>query len=309
MTIFRNQFLALLEPGLSNVWFEAYPQRPLEWSTFLNTRTAGKAVIHDHKLTGFGSLVLKAEGEPIVYLDPIDGQTKNYTPVRFAGGYKITQEMIDQELYGEVMKFESDMMGSAIDGQETIAANLMNGAFGTTDADGYSSTGFDGLQLCSTAHTRLDGGPTIANRPAADGDLSLTGLQNAVIAYHNLKSDRGRTQVIRPIRLLISPEDIFTARELLNSEYKPGTANNEINALQDEGLSYFVSHYKTDNNSWFLVGDKHDANLIWDVKPRQATSASDSGEAFDREIISRKTLQGFVTGFGEWRGWFGSSGH
>lgn len=305
----QSAFLGLLEPGFSNIWMEAYPQRALEWSTQLNTRTAGKAVVHDHKLTGFGSLVLKGEGEPIVALDPIDGQTKNYTPVRFGGLYKITQEMQDHELYGMIMKFETDLMGSAIDGQETIAANWMNGAFGTTDSDGYSSTGFDGLQLCSTAHTRLDGGPNIANRPAADGDLSLTGVQNAVIAFENLKSDRGRTQVIRPVRLIVSPEDRFTAREILNSEYKPGTANNDINALQDDGLSFFVSHYKTDNNSWFVQGDKHDVNFIWDVKPRTATSALDSGEAFVSEIISRKCVQGLVVGFGDWRGIFGSAGH
>lgn len=307
MTVSRSQFLVLLEPGQSNIWMEAYPQRPLEWPVMLNTRTAQKAVIHDHKLTGFGALTKKAEGEPIVYMDPIDGATKNYTPVRFAGGYKITQEMIDQELYGQVLKFETDMMGSAIDGQETIAANILNGAFGTTDSDGYSSTGFDGLQLCSTAHTRLDGGTNIANRPAADGDLSLTGLQNAVIAYENLKSDRGRTQVIRPVRLIISPEDRFTARELLNSEYKPGTANNDINALQDDNLSFSVNHYKTDNNSWFLQGDKHDCNFIWDTKPRQATS--NDGDGFDTEVTRRKIVQGFVVGFGEWRGMFGSNGH
>ena len=309
MTITRAQFALLLEPKLSNIWNEAFPQRPLELSTYLNTRTAQKAVVTDYKMTDFGPLVLKGEGSSIIYTDPISGGTMTYTPVRFGLGYKITQEMLDQELYGQMDRLETAMMKSAIDGQETIAANIMNGAFGTTDSDGYKSTGFDGLQLCSTAHTRLDGGANQANRPATDIDLSLTGLQNAVIAFDNLKDDRGRPSLIRPKRLIISPEDKFTARELLNSEYKPGSANNDVNALTDEGLSYFVSHYKTDNNSWFLLGDKTDVNLIWDVKPRQATSASDSGEAFDREIISRKTVQGFICGFGEWRGVYGSAGH
>ncbi len=307
--ITRAQFLALLEPKLSNIWMEAFPQRPLEWATLRNTRTASKAGITDHTLTGFGSLIKKGEGEAILYQDPIDGTNKTYTPVRFGTGYKITQEMVDHELYGQVEKFETDLMGAAIDGQETIASNIFNGAFATTDSDGYSSTGFDGLQLCSTAHTRLDGGTNIANRPAADGDLSLTGVQNAIIAFENLKSDRGRTQVIRPVRLVISPEDRFTAREILNSEYKPGTANNEVNALREDGISYFVSHYKTDNNAWFLLGDKHDLNFIWDVKPRTATSASDAGESFDAEITSRKVIQGFIVGAGEWRGIFGSNGH
>ncbi len=308
MTISRAMLANLLEPKLSNVWMEAYPQRSIEWATLFNTRSTQKATITDYKMTGFGSLVKKGEGESIVYTDPINGPVKTYQAIRFGLGYKITQEMVDHDLYGQTLKLEQDLMGAAIDGQETIAANFMNGAFGTTDSDGYSSTGFDGLQLCSTAHTRLDGGTNISNRPSSDGDLSLTGIQNAVVAFHNLKSDRGRTQVLRPVRVVVSPEDIFTAREILNSEYKPGTANNEINALQDDGLSYFVSHYKTDTNSWFVLGDKHDLNFIWDVKPRQAMTAND-GDGFDKEIIKRKVVQGFVCGFGEFRGVFGSNGH
>lgn len=303
MTMTRAQFIALMEPKLSNIWFNAYPQRPIEWAALLNTRTSSKAQITDHKLTGFGSLVLKGEGADITYMDAIDGQNKVYTPVRFGGGYKVTQELIDHELYGQVDKMEADLMGSAIDGQETIAANIFNGAFGTVDSDGYSSTGFDGLQLCSTAHTRLDGGANIANRPSTDIDLSLTALQNAVIAFHNLKGDRGRTQVVRPVKLVVSPEDVFTARELIESEYKPGTANNEINALKQEGLSFFVSHYKTDSDSWFLLGDKHDLNFIWDVKPRQAMK-----DDFDAEVVRRKIVQGFVVGHGDWRGCYGSAG-
>lgn len=307
MTITRSQFPLLLEPKLSNIWNEAFPQRPLELTTFTNTRTAQKAQVTDYKMTDFGPLVRKGEGESIVYTDPINGQTKVYTPIRFALGYKITQEMLDQELYGQMDRLESAMMKSAVDGQETIAANLLNGAFGTTDSDGYSSTGFDGLGLCSTAHTRLDGGATQANRPSTDVDLGLTGLQNAIITFDNWKDDRGRPAMIRPRRLIVSPEDKFTARELLNSEYKPGTANNDVNALQDEGLSYFVSHYKTDSDAWFLLGDQHDLNFIWDVKPRQATTA-EGEDGFDKEIIKRKCVQGFIVGFGEWRGVYGTAG-
>lgn len=303
MTISRAQFQALLEPKISNIWNEVYPQRPVEWKSFCNTRNTSKARITDYKLTDFGPLVLKGEGEDIVYMDPAGGQEKVYTPVRFAGGYKITQEMIDHELYGQVDEWEGRLIKSAIDGQEVTAALLLNGAFGTVGADGYSPTGFDGLQLCTTAHTRLDGGANQANRSATDADLGLSSLQAAVIAYHNWKDDRGRPAMYRPMKLIVSPEDVFTARELLGSEYKPGTANNDINALREEGLTYMVSHYKTDTDAWFLIGDRTDLNFIWDVQPRQAMK-----EDFDAEVIRRKIVQGFAVGFGEWRGVYGSQG-
>jgi hypothetical protein len=303
MTISRSQFLTLLEPKLSEIWYEVYPQYPLEFSRYLNVKSTQKATITDYKMTDFGSLRYKAEGANIQYDDPIGEVTKQAQPVRFALGYKITDEAKKHELYGMFDKIEGSLMKSAVDGQETVAALVMNNGFGTTNADGYSATGFDGLQLFSTAHTRLDGGATQRNRPSTDADLGVTALQQALIDFENWKDDRGRPSMIRPKLLIISPEDKFTARELLGSEYKPGTANNEINALKEEGLSFMVSHYKTDNDAWFLQGDKHGAHFVWEERPRNGMD-----EDFDAEVIKRKLVQGFVVYHNEWRGFWGTSG-
>jgi hypothetical protein len=124
-----------------------------------------------------------------------------------------------------------------------------------------------------------------------------------LIDFHNYKDDRGRPSLIRPKMLIISPEDQFTAKEILESEYKPGTANNDINALKGEGLSFMVSHYKTDTDAWFAVGDTHDLNFVWETRPRTATE-----EDFDHEYIKHKCVEGFAVGFGEWRGFWGTSG-
>lgn len=303
MTLTRAQALVLLEPKLSNIWHEAYPARPVEYTSFLNIRETKKATVTDFKLSDFGPLRLKGEGESIIYDDPLFGDTIAYTPVRFALGYKITDEMVKHELYGQVEKFERALIASAIDLQETKAALIFNNGFGTTDEDGFEATGFDGLQLFSTAHTRLDGGAVIRNRPATDVDLSVTGLQNAIVDFENLVNDRGRPQKVLPKVLIINPEDMFTAREILQSEYKPGTANNEINALRAEGLSFMVSHYLTDADAWFIAGDQHDANFIWEERPRGGME-----EDFDNEVIKRKVVEGFAVGHGEFRGYWGTSG-
>src|SRR2546423_1441948 len=104
MTLTRAQVLVLLEPKLSNIWNDAYPVVPVEYTAFVNTRTTKKATVTDFRLTGLGSLRLKGEGENIVYDDIIPGGTQAYVPVRFGLGYKITQEVIDHELYGQVEK-------------------------------------------------------------------------------------------------------------------------------------------------------------------------------------------------------------
>lgn len=303
MTATRGQWAALLEPKYSNIWNEAYPQRPVEYTRFVNVRTTGKATVTDHKMTDFGALRLKGEGESIQYDDPINGPDKAYTPVRFALGYKITRELRKHDLYGQIDRLERALIKSAVDLQEVTAAYILNNGFGTTAADGFSATGFDGLGLFSTAHTRLDGGATQRNRPSTDADLSPTAVQNMLTDFENLKDDRGRPSLIRPKLVIISPEDKFTAKEILQSEYKPGTANNDINALKDEGLSFMVSHYKTDTDAWVVIGDQHDINFIWDERPRTGTE-----EDFDSEVIKHKCVEGFAVGFGEWRGTWGTSG-
>ena len=171
MTITRAQAQVLLEPKLSAIWNDALERRPLQWTKWLNVRSTKKATVTDFNLTMFGSLQLKPEGQNIQYDDWIPGNQKTYQPVRKALGYKITQEMLDHELYGQVDRLEKGLMDSALDDQEVTAALVFNNAFGTTNADGFSATGFDGLQLCSTAHTRLDGGANQRNRPSTDVDI------------------------------------------------------------------------------------------------------------------------------------------
>jgi hypothetical protein len=302
MTLTRAQVMVLLEPKLNKIWNDVYPVVPVEYTAFYNINVSKKATITDFNLTGLGSLRLKGEGENIIYDDIIPGNQKTYTPVRFALGYKVTQEVIDHELYGQVEKIERGLVKSAVDLQETIGALLINNRFGTTNADGFTSTGFDGLALFSTAHTRLDGGAVQRNKPSTDVDLGVTALQNALIDIDNLKDDRGRPIKVNPQLLIVSPEDRFTAEELLQSEYKPGTANNEINALKGK-LSFMVSHYKNDTDAFAIKCDTHDANFYWDVKPRGGMQ-----EDFNAEVIARKIVEGFVCGHGEWRGWWGSQG-
>jgi hypothetical protein len=40
--ITRAQALSLLEPKISNIWNEAYPQRPVEYTAFVNIRETKK---------------------------------------------------------------------------------------------------------------------------------------------------------------------------------------------------------------------------------------------------------------------------
>jgi hypothetical protein len=297
MTITSTQFLLLLEPGLRNIWHESWPPREIQFTECLNVGQMTKATETDAKMAGFGPLVLQDEGQQLTYLDPIQPVTKQYNYTVKSGAYRVTERMRINELYGQVEKFERDLMSSVKDDQEVAGFGLLNNAFATTN------TGFDGLQLCSTAHTRMDGGANQANRPSTDAALALSSLHDAVIQFRKWVNDRGRPFISTPRKLVIPPDLMMIARELLGSSGKPGTADNDINALRDFGLDFKVVDYLTSTTAWFLLGDTHDLNFLWKFNPQSGSEVD-----FETEDIKRKVRQAYATGFGEWRGVYGTSG-
>ena len=298
MTITRAQFQLLLEPKLRNIWNDGLKTWELLYPRFMNIGSSKKAQETDYQMTGLGSLAAINEGEDVAYDNPISGSTKVYTHATCGLGYKITDEMIRHELYGQMAKFERSLMRATVDKQETDATSVLNNAFST------SYTGFtSGESLCSTSHARLDAGTANANRPSTDISLGITALQNAIIAMRLWKDDRGRPVRCTPKFLVIHPNDIMTARELLGSTLKPGTTNNDINAIRDEGLTFMDTPYNTDTNSWFLIGDQHDLNFIWDLRPTLTMDTE-----FDSDVVKRKVKQAYSYGFGSWFGLYGSSG-
>lgn len=297
MTITAQQFAVFLEPGLRNIWHESWPPRPQVYPRIFNIGSMSKLTETDAKMAGFGNLQVQNEGASVIYDDPLTPVTKNYTKTTKALGYRVTDDMVRGELYGQAERLERDLMAAAEADVEQAGADIFNNGFGTTN------TGFDGLQLFSTAHTRLDGGAVQRNRPSTDVDLSLSALQDAVIDFRNWRNDRGRPFMASPRLLVIHPDNMIVADEILSSTGKPGTANNDINAIRRFGLDFVVWDYLTDSDAWFLIGDEHDLNFMWWFRPETGMEVE-----FDTNNIKRKLRQSYALGFGEFRGTWGTSG-
>ena len=181
--------------------------------------------------------------------------------------------------------------------QEVDAWSLLNNGF-------TSGTGFDGDVLFSTTHTGLDGVDR-ANRPAVDIGLSITGLQAAVNRFETMTNDRNLPQLLSPSVLVIHPNNKFVAREILGSTAKPFTADNELNALVQEDISWMISHYLTSQTAWFLLAGKgsHDLNFLWRDRP--------IFDSFDDPWTKNAVFsvyQRHTKGYGSWRGSDGSTG-
>ncbi|HEY6022304.1 MAG TPA: Mu-like prophage major head subunit gpT family protein [Candidatus Paceibacterota bacterium] len=294
-------FSHLLAPGLREIFFNKYGQWPDEYAQVFNVGSSTRSYEEDAEVVGLGKMVTKAEGTAITYDDPFQStDKKRYTHTAFGLGFRVTEEMYSDDMYGIIKKMPASLSRSAKQTTEVEAWNIFNNAFGTTN------TGLDGVALCSTAHLNVKktGGP-YSNRLATDSDLSVTSLQAAIELMEDTTDDRDMNIMLKPKLLIVTPSNKWMARELLNSEKKPHTADNEINALMDEELKYMVGHYLTDDDAWFLVTDKsdHTLNFFWRKKP-----AFDNSDDFDTGDAKFKASMRFSVGFTGWRGIIGTPG-
>lgn len=301
----RQQFTELLEPILDDIWSDQdYPRREMLGMRLYGTvKSSVKAKETIFQRAGLGDFQEKPEGEDIKSSDPIAGSTVEFAHIRRALRYHITQEMVDHDQFAEIITLEQDLQIAGDDDLEVRAHLLLNNGFGTTNDGSFNASGYDSLALFSTAHTRLDAGATQRNRPSTDANLSWTSLADARQQFQLWRDHRGRRVLGRPQLLIIHPSDELTAMELLRSTLKPGTNNNEINALQGE-VEMMVTPFITDTNAWYLKGDRPDSRWYWDVPARTAMLRDDE----IKEIIGRKRVQGWSHGHGEWFNYYGTSG-
>lgn len=297
MAITAQEFALFLEPKLSNIWHDPQPSEDEIYPRLFNVRDMNKATITDAQLAGFGPLQAQADGDEVVYDDPIAPVEKSYTYATRALGYKIQDRIWRYDLYSEVEKFERDLMDSAKDDAETAAASIFNNGFGT------ANTGFDGLALFSATHTRLDGGTTQSNRPSTDEALSLSALHNSLIRIDKWKNENGRPRTWNPKYLVVPSDLMIVADELLMSQLKPGTALNDKNVVSRYDLERVRWKYLSSTTAWFTVCDKHDLNFFWAFRPETGMETD-----FDTDTIKRKVRQGRAVGFGHWAGVDGSDG-
>jgi phage major head subunit gpT-like protein len=78
-------------------------------------------------------------------------------------------------------------------------------------------------------------GGTNSNRPSTKPDLNETSLENAVIQIAAWTDERGLADRSKPKKLVIPPALQFVATRLLETNLRVGTADNDINALKNNG--------------------------------------------------------------------------
>jgi hypothetical protein len=301
MAISRAQLLKELLPGLNALFGLEYKKYGEEHKEIYETESSERSFEEETKLSGFSAAPVKNEGSAIAYDNAQEAWTARYIHETIAMGFSITEEAIEDNLYDSLSsRYTKALARGMAYTKQVKGANILNNAFATSVTYG------DGQVLCSTAHPLVSGGVN-SNRPAVAADLNETSLEAAVIQIAAWTDERGLLIAAKPKKLVVPPALQFVATRLLETELRVGTADNDINALKNNGSipeGYCVNHYLTDTNAWFLLSDVPNGLKHFVRTPMQTSMDAD----FDTGNSRYKARERYSFGVSDPLGIFGSPG-
>jgi hypothetical protein len=301
MAISRAQLLKELLPGLNALFGLEYATYGEQHKEIYETETSERSFEEETKLSGFSAAAVKNEGAPIAYDNAQEAFTARYTHVTIAQGFSLTEEAIEDNLYDSLSaRYTKALARSMAYTKQVRAASVLNNGF----SDNFP--GGDGVALFSTQHPLVSGGVN-SNEPATGADLNETSLEAAVIQIAQWTDERGLLIAAKPKKLIVPPQLQFVATRLLETELRVGTADNDINAIKNNGSipeGYTVNNYLTDVNAWFLTTDVPNG-----MKHFVRTPLSNSMDGdFDTGNVRYKSRERYSFGFSDPLGMFGSPG-
>lgn len=297
----RAQFAKELQEGLNTVYGVHYDQHQEQWPDIFDIETSRKAYEEDVLSSGLGPGQVKSEGSGVSYDEGRDAYVSRYYHETIALAFSITEEMLEDGLYGNLgSRFSAELATSMQYTKEVRCADVLNNGF---DAN---FTGGDGIELLATNHP-LAGGGTFANELATPADLSEASIEELLLLMSDWTDERGKNIRVRAKRLIIPNELQFVAERILGSNGRPGTGDNDINAVRSmnvipEGFS--VNAYLTDPNAWFIKTDVKDGLKHFVRVKMQRGMEGD----FDSGNVRYKARERYSNGWSNPRGIAGSAG-
>ena len=301
MAISRAQLLKELLPGLNALFGLEYAKYGEQHKEIYETETSERSFEEEVKLSGFSAAPVKNEGAAIAYDNAQEAFTARYTHETIALGFSITEEAVEDNLYDSLSsRYTKALARGMAYTKQVKAASILNTGF--TAGVTYG----DGVTLFSTAHPLVSGGVN-SNRPATAADLNETSLENAVIQIAAWTDERGLLIAAKPKKLVVPPALQFVATRLLETELRVGTADNDINAIKNNGSipgGYTVNNFLTDTNAWFLLTDVPNGLKHFIRSPLANSMDGD----FDTGNVRYKARERYSFGVSDPLGVYGSPG-
>jgi hypothetical protein len=302
MAISRAQLMKELVPGLNALFGLEYKRYEEEHKEIFEVETSERSFEEETKVTGFGPAPVKNEGAATTYDEAQESYTSRYTHETISLGFAITEEAFEDNLYDSLSRrYTKALARSMAHTKQVKGAAILNNSFNALFPGG------DGVSLCNTSHPLVLGGALNANTPATPSDLNETSLEAAATTISLWLDDRGLLIAAKPKKLVIPAALIFAATRVLRSQYRPGTSDNDVNALYTNGTipdGWAVNHWITDPKGWWICTDIPNGLKMFQRVPLQTKDDPD----FDTGNLRYKARERYSFGWSDPLGVYGAPG-
>ncbi|MGB2161709.1 MAG: hypothetical protein ACPHY7_00615 [Gammaproteobacteria bacterium] len=300
MAISRAQLTKQLEPGLNALFGLEYSRYENQHAEIFEQESSDRAFEEEVMLSGFANASTKGEGSAITYDSANETFTARYTHETIALAFAITEEAIEDNLYDRLAsRYTKALARSMANTKQVKAANVLNNAFSSAFPGG------DGKALLATDHPTIAG--SFSNTLSTAADLNETSLEQSLIDINAFTDERGLKIAARGVKMIIPSELQFTAERLMKSAQRVGTADNDINAINNMGMipqGYTVNNFLTDTDAFFIKTDVPNGMKYFVRAPIKTAMEGD----FDTGNVRYKARERYSFGFSDPRGMFGSPG-
>lgn len=305
MALFSANVPELMETRDKEIFFKNFVMVALMYPKLFGIKNSTKSHEDRIRYQGLGTFQSKPEGTPVAFSDPIEGTRRRVTHSVFALGYRVTWEAVDDDQWDVLTKMPADLGDSARDHMERFAWDLINDAY----AAGTTHTGLEATTMFSATHANLSGSQTtmsnILSPPVA---LGVTGLEDMMTQWRTTLSEEGRFTDTSAPKLLYHPDNAHQAFVLLQTEFRPGTADNDkstvastrsgITPVVDEGVPYISASL-----SWSLHTPPGKNTIQWNKRKDLFFDRARDADTFDAKHYAAYRASVM---WSEWRGNHGS---
>ena len=298
-TINRAVISNLLLPGAHAV-FANYNIYPAQWKEIYTPYTSNKAIEYEIQTSELGPAQMRPEGSPTYLDDMKEVFTSRYEHLAYAIGFQITRFAIEDNLYKDQFPKQMLNLRNSLETVKNVnGANLFNNAFN------LNSAGSDGLPMLSTQHPTKYG--VLANTFNNFVGLNESSLEEMITIVKGWTGYSGLKTNTNTIKILTGQSLAFSASRLLNSQYRIGTTNNDINVIAHDKYmpgGSVVNQFIQNPNAWFVLTDepngfkyfsrtKLDIDFLTDTMTNNVTVCA---------------MERYSMGFSNWRAVAGSIG-
>jgi phage major head subunit gpT-like protein len=248
------------------------------------------------KLNDFAVMPTVAEEGAYVNL-AWDDVGETYTPLKKGSAVTVTLETIINDDLRAVQQIPKKLSRAAVMTINAVIVALF------TDTSGTGPALADTYHIFDASHHQSNLGSTA---------LNATTLEAGMLAIAKMTDTASHRLGLRGKWLLIPPDLEYTAYTLLYSQLKPGTADNDVNALSGRCQHIVVPGF-TDANNWYLLADPSQAELIEvgylnDQRTPELMVQDDptAGSVFTNDYITYKIRWIFGAGWLDYRGAYGA---